>query len=97
MGVRLGESVGAHEPVVTVVDVSRVRFVGTVPATEGDRLRTGGGVTLALGMEGRTRRNARLVFVSPVADASSGLVEEIAEFDNHDGSIRPGISGRMLY
>jgi hypothetical protein len=37
-----------------------------------------------------------VVFVSPVADPSSGLLEVIAEFENFDGSVRPGISGRLL-
>jgi multidrug efflux pump subunit AcrA (membrane-fusion protein) len=38
-----------------------------------------------------------LVFVSPVTDPSSGLVEVIAEFDNADGVVRPGITGRLLF
>jgi RND family efflux transporter MFP subunit len=95
--VRLGESVAPHEPVVSVVDVSRVRFVGTVPAAESHRLKSGAQVSLVLGAAGQIRRSARLVYVSPTADASSGLVEVIAEFDNPDGSVRPGISGRLLY
>lgn len=97
LAVRPGESVAPHEPVVSVVDVSRVRFVGTVPAAEGHRLKAGGQVSLALGGDGQLRRSARVVYVSPTADASSGLVEVIAEFDNRDGSVRPGISGRLLY
>ena len=97
LAVRQGESVAPHEPVVSVVDVSRVRFVGTVPASEGHRLKTGAQVNLVLGAEGQMRRSARVVYISPTADASSGLVEVIAEFDNRDGSVRPGISGRLLY
>jgi multidrug efflux pump subunit AcrA (membrane-fusion protein) len=42
-------------------------------------------------------RSAKVVFVSPITDPSSGLIEVIAEFDNTDGSIRPGISGRLLF
>jgi multidrug efflux pump subunit AcrA (membrane-fusion protein) len=37
------------------------------------------------------------VFVSPVTDAASGLVEVIAEFDNADGSVKPGVSGRLIF
>lgn len=95
--VRLGESVAPHEPVVTVVDVSRVRFVGTVPAADGSRLRKGRQVSLLLGADGAQRRTAQLVYIAPTADASSGLIEVMAEFDNADGSVRPGISGRLLY
>ena len=96
---RVGESVAPNEPVVVVVDVSRGRFLGTVPAAAaGGRLRVGATVTVRLGTEEAARgRSARVVFVSPVADPSSGLVEVIAEFDNLDGAVRPGVAGRMSY
>jgi RND family efflux transporter MFP subunit len=95
---REGESIGPSEPVITLVDTSRVRFIAAVPASVGHRLRVGVSVRVELGHEGSvTIRPARLVFVSPVTDPSSGLVEAIAEFDNSDGAIRPGITGRMLF
>jgi len=97
LSVRNGESVSAYEPILAVVDVSRVRFVGTVSAAEGHRIQMGSEVNLVFGAEGQMLRSARVVFVSPTADPSSGLVEVIAEFDNRDGSVRPGISGRLLY
>lgn len=94
---RLGESVAPHEPVMVVVDVRTVRFTGTVPIADSGRLRVGSPVQLQLGEAAEvTLRQAQVVFVSPVADPASGLVEVIAEFDNSDGSIRPGISGRVL-
>ena len=93
---RLGESVGPNEPVVHVVDVSKVRFMGTLPSNAGARLKTGQTVTIRLGTDMLTRQ-ARVVFVSPVTDAASGLIEVIAEFDNEDGSVRPGISGRLQF
>ncbi len=37
----------------------------------------------------------RLTFVSPVADAASGLVELRVEFDNPNGQVRPGATGRI--
>ena len=95
---RGGESVAANEPVMHVVDVSRVRFMGTVPAALGAQLKAGRTVTIRLGLDDKAAtRQARLVFVSPVTDAASGLVEVIAEFDNADGSVKPGVSGRMLF
>ncbi|MEN9329105.1 MAG: hypothetical protein RLZZ484_293 [Pseudomonadota bacterium] len=94
---RQGESVGPHEAVVSVVDTSRVRFMGTVPSRAGVKLQVGSVVKIELGQDSQVRvRSAKVVFVSPIADPSSGLVEVIAEFDNADGSVRPGISGRML-
>jgi RND family efflux transporter MFP subunit len=94
---RIGESVAPHEPVMVVVDVRTVRFTGTVPIVDSGRLRVGSPVQLQLG-EGTDAalRQAQVVFVSPVADPASGLVEVIAEFDNSDGSIRPGIAGRVM-
>jgi membrane fusion protein, multidrug efflux system len=100
---REGESVAANEPVVQVVDVSRVRFLSTVAAAVGGKLQTGQSVRIQLGAfdkglsdKGQARQG-RIVFVSPVTDAASGLVEVIAEFDNQDGSVKPGVSGRMLF
>ena len=94
---RIGESVAPHEPVMVVVDVRTVRFSGTVPIADVSRVRAGSSVVLQLGSDVEpVRRLAHLVFVSPVADPASGLVDVIAEFDNADGSIRPGTAGRIV-
>ncbi len=94
---RHGESVAPHEPVMVVVDVRKVRFTGTVAVADGARIRSGSTVEVELGQEGElVKRSAQVVFVSPVADPASGLVEVIAEFDNPDGAVRPGIAGRIL-
>lgn len=94
---RIGESVAPHEPVMVVVDVRTARFSGTVPIADAARVRTGSSVMLQLGSDAEPlTRLAQLVFVSPVADPASGLVDVIAEFDNADGSIRPGTAGRII-
>jgi len=98
ISLREGESVAANEPVVQVVDVSRVRFLSTVAAAVGGKLQNGQSVRIQLGTFDKGQlRQGRIVFVSPVTDAASGLVEVIAEFDNQDGSVKPGVSGRMLF
>jgi len=97
VALRVGESAMPNEPVLTVVDVSRVRFIGTFPVSSLSPLRPGQSVSIRLAMEGRAvLRQAKLIFVSPVTDSASGLVELIAEFDNQDGSVRPGISGQIV-
>ena len=97
VALRVGESIGAHEPLITLVDTSRVRFMGTVAARTGTKLQVAAMVNIELSMDGQVkRRAAKVVFVSPVADPSSGLLEVIAEFENFDASVRPGISGRLL-
>jgi RND family efflux transporter MFP subunit len=93
-----GESIEPHATVMWVVDVSRVRFMGTVRAQPGLSLKVGTPVRLELGLDGQMGvREARLVYVSPVIDAASGRIDVIAEFDNADGSVRPGISGRISF
>jgi hypothetical protein len=95
---RVGESIAPHEPIIGLVNISRVRFMGTISAQVGARLKVGNTVSIKLGVdESAKTRSARVVFVSPVTDAASGLVEVIAEFDNADGSVRPGITGRMVF
>jgi RND family efflux transporter MFP subunit len=94
---RAGESVSANDPLIALVDVSRVRFTGTFPVSAGVMAKAGQPVTIRLGQDATaTHRSGVLVFVSPVADPASGLVEIMAEFDNRDGSIRPGISGFLV-
>lgn len=95
---RVGESLSANDPVVHVVDVRRVRFLGTLPAQQGAKVKVGQMVSLRLGLEADAiSRTARVVFVSPVVDTASGLVEFIAEFDNPDGVVRPGLTGRVQF
>lgn len=95
---RVGESIAPHEAIIGLVNTSRVRFMGTVSAQAGARLKVGNTVSIKLGVDDAAKtRSAQVVFVSPVTDAASGLVEVIAEFDNADGSVRPGITGRMAY
>ena len=96
IAMRAGESLAPNDPVVGMVDVSRVRFVGTLPtgAALGVRARAMGKVVLS-GSGFSLTRPAQVVFVSPVTDPASGLVEIIAEFDNVDGSVSPGMTGEL--
>jgi RND family efflux transporter MFP subunit len=93
---RVGESLAANDSAVTLVDITKVRFVGTLPAGAAARLSAGMTGRLALARDGgEIVRQARISFVSPLTDAASGLVEVIAEFDNADKAVRPGIAGQM--
>ena len=46
--------------------------------------------------EGKIRIDGSVVFISPVVDSSSGLQKIKVLFENPDGKIRPGLSGRIL-
>lgn len=94
----VGESIEPHATVMWVVDTSRIRFIGTVRAQPGLVLKAGMPVRLKLGPDGQVGiRVARLVFISPVIDPASGRIDVIAEFDNPDGTVRPGVSGHILF
>ena len=93
---RVGESLAANEPAVSLVDISRARFIGTLPASAAAQLKVGMSARLELAREGgEIVRQAKISFVSPLTDAASGLVEVIAEFNNADKVVRPGIAGQM--
>lgn len=94
---QLGESVGVHEPVARLVDTSRVRFTGNVDAKAAAAIKVGDLASVRFGSEsGGEVRKGKVVFVSPVADLASGLVEVKVEFKNGDGAVRPGIVGQIV-
>jgi RND family efflux transporter MFP subunit len=92
-----GESCENRQPVAHVVDTSRCLLVCNIEAPLGQNLQKGQAVdlTIPVGFE-TVKRKGRLIFVSPVVDPASGLMMVKAEFDNPDGTIRPGVAGSML-
>ena len=92
-----GESCEENQPIVQVVDASRGRFVGYVEEQIGRKLKKGQSVDLKIKAgEGYTVKKGVITFVSPVVDPASGLLAVKADFNNSNGSIRPGVSGFML-
>lgn len=95
--VRPGESVEANAPSLRLMDVSRVRFVGTFSAASGVEPRVGSKAKLRLGYGEQTQtREATITFVSPAVDTASGLIELTAEMDNRVNPVRPGVIGQLL-
>ena len=93
---QVGESVDANQPVVQLVNTGRVRFVGNVDVAWGAQLKVGSPVGISVGPDAAPLiRQGVVTFVSPVVDRASGLMEVKAEFDNADGSVRPGLAGRF--
>lgn len=92
-----GETCQENQPLVRVVDAGRGIFVSNVEEWIGRTLRMGQTVDLKIrtGDESIAKKGT-IVFVSPVADTASGLIEVKAEFDNQDGLVRPGVSGSLL-
>lgn len=90
------ESVQALEPLFEIVDVRKCRMVVYILAPEAQGLKKGMELTLELdgAKAGRTRKG-KVDFVSPVVDRSSMLRTVKILFDNTDGSIEPGVTGRI--
>ena len=92
-----GETCQERQPLAQVVDTSRGLLVCNVEEAIGRNLRKGEAVDLKIRTgNGTAARKGAVVFVSPVADPASGLLEVKVEFDNQDGSVRPGVAGYLL-
>jgi membrane fusion protein, multidrug efflux system len=92
-----GETCQEKQPLAQVVDTSRGILVCNVEEAIGRTLRKGEAVDLKIKTgNGTAARKGVVVFVSPVVDPASGLLEVKAEFDNQDGSVRPGVAGFLL-
>jgi len=82
---------------VQVVDISRSRFLCNVEEWVGRTLKNGQSVDLSIRTGSQSlAKKGTVVFVAPVVDPASGLLEVKAEFDNRDGAVRPGIAGFLL-
>lgn len=92
-----GESCEEHQPLVDMVDTSRCLLVCNAEEGIGRTLKKGQSVDLKIraGSESIAKKGT-IVFVSPVVDQASSLLEVKAEFDNKGGAVRPGVAGVML-
>lgn len=89
-----GESVEANQPLIQLVDVSKGRLVCNIEERLGRDVREGQKLPVRIQAgAGHWEGKGRVIFVSPVTDAASGLVKVELEFNNKSGVIRPGVSG----
>lgn len=92
-----GEGFQENQPLAHIVDTSRGLFVCNVEEWVGRSLRKGQSVDLKINAGTKNIAvKGKLVFVSPVVDPASGLLEVKAEFENQDGTVRPGVAGSLL-
>jgi len=91
-----GESSEANQPLLRIVDYTQGRFITNVEETIGRTLIVGQKVNLYIKAgEKAILRKGEVIFVSPIADKASSLIECIVVFDNSDGEIKLGVTGRM--
>ncbi len=92
-----GESCDEHQPLVDIADTSRCLMVCNVEEDVGRNLTKGTTIDVAANVGSDVVKKAgRIVYVSPVVDSASNLMEVKVVFDNGDAAIRPGVSGSIL-
>lgn len=93
-----GETSEALQPLLRLVDPGKCLMVCNAEEWLGRTIKKGQKVDLKIRIGAEfLLREGRVIFVSPVADAASGLLEVKAEFENQDGLVRPGVSGFMVF
>ena len=100
-----GEWVKPGDKTIRLIDTSRLRAEGLVPASQLTRDLVGHQVAFIVDSPKESTRNERdpanthrgkLTFISPEANPVSGHVRVWAEIDNVHGRLRPGETGRLL-
>ena len=95
---QVGEACQIQQPVVRIVDTRQCYFICNLEAKTGLNLKLGQTVTLDLDTSGQPARvTGRISFISPVVDPASGLLKVKVLFDNPNGTIRPGVAGKMTF
>ncbi|MBW1765761.1 MAG: efflux RND transporter periplasmic adaptor subunit [Deltaproteobacteria bacterium] len=94
--IKEGEGCEPDQPLIRLVDPDRCLFICNVEERIGRTLKKGQSVNLKIRTGASSvKKIGTIVFASPVVDPASGLLEVKAKFDNHDGKVRPGVSGFM--
>lgn len=93
----VGEACQPYQPLIRIVDTRQGYFVSNVEARVAGRLKLDQTANLEIAT-GQTvlKVSGKVVFISPVVDPASGLQKVRVLFDNADGSIRPGVAGKLL-
>lgn len=96
IALEVGEACQPYQALVRVVDTRRCYFVTNIEAKQAAGLKID--QTARLEVDTGTvpaEIGGKIIFISPVVDPASGLQRIKVLFDNADGKIRPGVSGRM--
>jgi multidrug efflux pump subunit AcrA (membrane-fusion protein) len=92
----VGEACQAQQPVIRMVDARQCYFTANLEAQAGTDLRVGQPVSLELEVGSAVvALKGAIRYVAPIVDPGSGLLKVKAVFENRDGRVRPGVTGRM--
>lgn len=93
----VGETVEPRQPLVRLVDASRVHVVANVEAAAAFRLDPARPLRVRVPTaDGDVEREGRVEYLAPVVDAASGLRKVRVEVDNADGRIVPGVQAVLI-
>jgi RND family efflux transporter MFP subunit len=88
----VGERGRIGDEVVELVDSSICFVEVNIPEIEVHNISVGQSVNITINREvQKIQKNAKISYISPIADSSSGLVLIKLEFENRDFTITPGI------
>jgi RND family efflux transporter MFP subunit len=94
----VGEATQAFQPLVHLVDPRRCKFECNLEARKAVHLKLNQTVRLEIDTgTDPASVTGKVVFLSPVADKASGLINVKVHFENPEGRIRPGLEGRMFF
>ena len=98
MDVEAGEWAAAGKMLIRVVDTSKSYLEVNINTEQfyKQNLKLSSKVDIEFNKEILLKKQGTVIFISPVVDTSSSLVRINIEFDNKDGSIKPGISAKLL-
>jgi len=95
--IEVGETLPAQQPVIEIVNAQRVRFRGNFSVEDRARFHEGDVAMLRVVQYGEViLREAKVTYVAPVADPSSGLIDIVAEIENSDLKLIPGTTADLL-
>ena len=93
---KVGEVYQPGQPLVRLIDASRCIFVANLDDTKSYHLKQGMSVEVLVNAGGtEVVRKGVITKIPTVVDAASGVMQVKVMFDNRDGSIRPGVTGKL--
>ncbi len=89
-----GEICEANQPMLKLVDISKVFLVCNMDEPAGRLLKDGQVYPVEFDSgDQRWNGDGKVVFVAPIVDPASGLLRVRLSFDNTDEEVRPGVPG----
>jgi len=91
-----GEACQPYQPLIRLVDTRQCYFVSNLEAKTAERLSLGQRVKLEIECGSKPAIvQGKIAFLSPVVDPASGLRKVKVLFENAEGKVHPGVSGRI--